>query len=114
MKAGLLVDDLSLLTLGPENEVASDIVKITKDATRRLQEAGFIVSTGETWKPGGKTVVTTSTKKALKRATLACRAAGLQCKMHAKHLGIDFDPCVEDKRQAVWKQRKIVATTFRS
>ena len=106
VRAGLLVDDLSLLTLGRENEVASDIVNITKDATQSLCEAGFLVSTGSFWKLGGKTVVTTSTKKTLQKASLACKAAGLKCQVHAKHLGIDFDPSREGKKQEAWRQRK--------
>ena len=87
----LVVDDLAIQVQGPTPTAAeASLLTLTDFALCQLERLGAIVSVGEHWSPGGKTVVTAS--KPTEAMNRGLRARGIQMKRAVRHLGIDYAP----------------------
>ena len=101
----LVVDDLSIQTLGTFEDVLGGTLQITEFLIADLEASlGCLVSRGQQWAPAGKTVAVAS--HLLLRRALASRfrRLGIGTVTSARHLGIDYDPA-GGRRRPVLRQR---------
>ena len=57
-----------------------------------MRQIGCMVSVGERWTPGGKTIAVGTSKKVMTRMKTTFRRLGVKVTSHARHLGVDYAP----------------------
>jgi len=87
-----VVDDLAAQVVGTEGRVAPVIQEVTDQLVGDLSAIGCMVSQGEEWLPGGKTVVVTTSDACRDRITPPLRRKGILTGRRARHLGVDYTP----------------------
>ena len=92
VKLGLIVDDLSIQCIGQADEVATQVLQATDTPVLKLEGLGLIVSKGDSWQPGGKSVVVATSAALRKRLSMSFKKRGIKTVRTARHLGVDYDP----------------------
>ena len=63
VRLSMVVDDLTVHTIGDEREVADNLCLLLDEAVELMPSVGMMVSLGAAWAPGGRTVAVVSTER---------------------------------------------------
>ena len=92
LNLSLVVDDLAVQAVGPEQVVAETITAAVDKVVDELTAIGCMVSLGDTWAPGGKTIVVGTSQQVMGRLKVSFKARGIKTGSAARHLGVDYAP----------------------
>jgi len=114
LNLSLVVDDLAIQAVRPEDELMGVITAATRQAISDLSEIGCLVSVGQGWAPGGKTIAVSSSAKVLREAAGTFRSMGVVRGRRARHLGVDYTPGLRARHNRPVAKQRLKGTKARA